>query len=282
MTVRIVHIRRAAACAVALLVLMAGAQPAKAEFRPLAIGTAPVMPDSQGDAKPARAKPTETEAAPAAPELPSETSDGESYAITPGGNDDATGDGGAFRPLSVGVVPAQKQVRIPQARTPRPERQQQPRQVRRQAPQQQAPRQQRSTGGLGLQPAGVGVPSPLAGPVISAPVANGPILRSETILFNGRSNKLTDTARSQLSALAAALHQSSGAVLELKGFAEDSSMDKNSARALAGRRILEIQSFLRSRDIPSTRLVKNPVGQGGVEQASSGPGHRVDANIRGR
>lgn len=272
------------------VVLAAGPQSANAEFKPLAVGTAPAMPESQGNANPAPRAPARTDTG-AAPETPSRTSETEPDAIIPEGTDEGTGQSDGFRPLSVGVVPAQKQVRIPQAQ-PRRQQQRQPQQrqqqPRRQAaappPRQAAPGGQRSLGGLGLQPVGAGTSSPLTGPVITAPVAHGPIVRNETVLFQGRSNKLTPQAESQLSALAATLHGNKGLVLELNAYADDPDMDKNSARALAGRRILEIQGYLYRRDIPSTRLIKKPIGYSETQQVSTqgAAPHRVEINVRGR
>lgn len=262
-------------CLLGVALVVAAGGHGRAEFRPLAIGKSPSMPQvAPGDGKPSKT--------PEQPAPEDQSRQAAPRAAPDPDPDDASGDGGGFRPLSVGNQPAQKQVRLPQSRTEQPTRRKKPpaqRRQTRQAPAQQPQQVMPQPMGLGIQPNTVGLPTTPLGvvePTVSAP---GNVLRSTTVLFESMSNKLTPEAEAELAALASTVSNNKGLVLEMTAYASDPDLPRNQARALSLRRALEIQRYMIKRQISKRRLIVRAEGYG--DGSATGPAHRVDINVLG-
>jgi outer membrane protein OmpA-like peptidoglycan-associated protein len=98
------------------------------------------------------------------------------------------------------------------------------------------------------------------------------------VLFDDKSAKISDAARTPLQELSNAMKESEDLRVQLMAYAEGTSETASQARRLSLSRALAVRSFLINQGVRSTRMDVRALGN----KAESGPADRVDAVLIAR
>ena len=131
------------------------------------------------------------------------------------------------------------------------------------------------TPALTPSPTGAAPPAPVQ--TASRPVGDS-AEGAYRVLFDDKSAKISDAARTPLQELSNAMKESEDLRVQLMAYAEGTSETASQARRLSLSRALAVRSFLINQGVRSTRMDVRALGN----KAESGPADRVDAVLVAR